>query len=300
MRDRRRTTAGYSMLEMIFALALMVIVVAQLMLVLTSQHESYSEHERLSATQQDARLLADVILRDLRMAGFMVPREVAIGSIDGGTGGSDVLCMSDANVFAAASYASATDRFEGAAVTNVMTGDDSSVTLTATDMDIDSDGNADFAAGSGILVSDGSRVHCATIASVSGSVVSFAPATPSGASFTATQTFAVPAVVYLVNGTTLFRNATTLSTQTEDLQVELGIDADGDGEIEGGEFPIHDVTGNDLSRARLARIHVTTRTTSEKDSFVGGRAAAANRVAGSADGFRRRKVTADAVLRNLL
>ena len=300
--DRRRQmdSAGFSLIEMMIAFALMGIVVAQMTFVLTTQHQNYVEQERASDLQQEVRLLTDALMRDLRMGGFMVPRQVAVGSIDGGNAASDVLCMSDPSVFAPTSYAGATDRFEAPTVTNVMAGSNGSVTLLAGDMDIDGDGTGDFAAGRGIIISDGSRVHCAMISTVAGGVVSFVPPTGAAQSFTTASTLVAPAVVYQVTGTTLTRNGLALSNLAEDLQVEFGVDADGDGEVEAAEFPVNDLTGSDLTRTVLARIHLTSRMAVSDDDFIGGRPAAANRLAGPVDGFRRRKFTTDTLLRNVL
>jgi prepilin-type N-terminal cleavage/methylation domain-containing protein len=292
--------AGYSLIEFVVAMGILAIVVTQVTLVLTTQHRNYVQQEGVSDSQQDVRLLTEAVLADLRMGGFMVPREAAVGSIDGGNGASDVLCVSDPSVFAPASYSTATDRFDGASVSTVLLGSNSSVTVPASDLDIDGDSVDDFTVGGGILISDGSRVHCAIIDTLAGGALGFSPATPAGATFTPLDTVAVPAVVYQVTGTTLSRNGMALSTIAEDLQVEFGVDADGDGEVEAGEFPVHDLTGANLARTRVARVHLTSLVGAEDDDFTGARPAAANRNAGAADGFRRRRITADARLRNVL
>ena len=83
-RDDRRRADGYSVIELMIAIALTAIVTSQLLLVWTSQHQNYIQQERVSETQQDMRLITDVLINDLRMAGFMVPKETAAGSNDGG------------------------------------------------------------------------------------------------------------------------------------------------------------------------------------------------------------------------
>jgi prepilin-type N-terminal cleavage/methylation domain-containing protein len=296
----RSTRAGYSLIELVVAMALMGIVVTQVTLVLTTQQKNYVEQESVSDTQQDVRLLTEALLGDLRMGGFMVPRQAAVGSIDGGAGASDILCVSDPSVFAPASYNTATGRFDAASVSNALAGANSSVTIAAANLDIDGDAVNDFVIGGGILISDGSRVHCGIIDSIAGSAVGFSPTTAAGATFVSLDTVAVPAVVYQVTGTTLTRNGLALSTITEDLQIEFGVDTNGDGEIGAGEFPVDDLTGSNLSQTRLARVHVTSLVGAEDADFVGNRPAAANRNAGAADGFRRRKITADMRLRNVL
>ncbi len=293
-----RVSGGYSLIELMVSLAIVAIISSQLLLAFSEQHRSYTEQEQVSRTQQDVRILTDVILADLRMAGFMVPREYAVASADGGTAAADVLCMSDPSVLVEAEYLDASDRFAAAGVSTNLGGGDSVLNLVASEMDIDGDGNSDFAASGGILISDGSTSHCAQVTAISGTAVTFTPATASGASFSLLSTRAVPATIYAITGSTLTRNGLLLSTQMEDLQVEFGVDADADGKIEGAEFPIHDLAGSDRSRVRLARISLTSRTAREDVEFDGSRAAAANRVAGAADHFKRRKAVADAVLRN--
>ena len=295
---RRSRQAGFTVIELMIAIALTGVVTSQLLLLWTAQHRNYMQQERVVETQQDMRIITDVLIDDMRMAGFMVPREIAAGSIDGGTTDPDVVCMSDPDAFVESTFDSATDRFEAASVTSTVSGSVSSVTLSTATMDIDADGTGDFAAGGGILISDGAGVHCGVISSVTGGVVAFSPATASSLSLSPLSTFAVPALVYQVSANTLTRNGTVISTQVDDLQVEWWVDTNGDGDVDSAEFPIHDLDGEDTSRLRLARLYLTTRSTLPEASIQGGRTAAANRTAGAADQFRRRRAVTDARLRN--
>lgn len=290
---------GVTLVELLVALAISLVVITQLLLAFSSQHESYVEQERVVETQQEARLLTNVILTDLRMAGFMLAREAGVASIDGGAGGSDVLCMSDSSVINSSVYTSTNNRLEGADVTTAITGSNSSLAISSSEQDLDADGDVDFVVGAGILISDGTRVHCARVTSVGSGSVDFTPATPSGVSYSVADTIAVPAVVYAISGSTLTRNGLTLSTQVEDLQVEFGVDTDNDGEITGAEFPIDDLNGEDVAQTRVARIYLTTRTSTGDQDFSGLRARAANRTAGTSDNFKRRRAIADTVLRNM-
>lgn len=299
MNNSRQHRAGFSLIELMISLAIVAIVTSQLLLSFSEQHRSYVEQDDLNYTQQDVRVLTDAILADLRMAGFMVPREYGVGSIDGSTTGPDVLCTSDPSVFVAAEYEAANDRFSATSVTSSLGGDDSTLTLQVGEMDLDDDGNDDFAVGAGILVSDGNTTHCARITALSTGSVTFIPNTPVSATFSVLSTRAVPATIYQVTGALLTRNGIPLSSQIEDLQVEFGIDADANGKIEGAEFPVNDLTGVDRNRLRLARVSVTSRTARADVDFTGTRAAAANRTAGGADNFKRRRAVADAVLRNM-
>lgn len=294
-----RALGGYSLIELMVSLAITAIIGSQLLLSFSAQYKGYIEQEQLSRTQQDVRILTDVILADLRMAGFMVPKEFGVGSIDGGTANPDLLCMSDPTVFVETEYEGATDRYSATRVSSNLGGDDTTLTLVASEMDVDGDGNDDYVNGGGILISDGNTTHCGQITDLNGTTVTFAPITPTGASFSPLSTRAVPATIYQISGSALMRNGLVLSTQMDDLQVEFGVDANADGKIEGAEFPIHDLAGSDRSRIRLARISLTSRTAQENLGFNGSRAAAANRLAGGADHYKRRKAVADAVLRNL-
>lgn len=296
--QRPRRQQAFSLIELMVALALAGLVTSQLMLVFTSQHDSYVQQERVVETQQDLRILTDFIIRDLRMAGFMVPRETAVGSVDGGASAEDVLCASDPSVLDEAEYVDAKDRFEAAEVTTTVGVGVTSVTLSSTSMDIDGDTTSDFAAGGGVLISDGDDVHCARITGVTGSTLTIDPATGAGTSMSPISTWAVPAIVYQLSGTDLTRNGLVLSDQVEDLQVEWWVDANNNADMDAGEFPIHDLDGQDTSKVRLGRVSLTTITSTPDLGFQGGRSAIANRTDTTSDSFHRRRAIADARLRN--
>ena len=279
------------------ALVVMAFVVSQLLFSYTTQQQSHMAHERVIEAQEEVRLISDLILSDMRMAGFMVPKGAGIGSIDGGTTASDVLCVSDPNIIDPASLDDATRRFDAGETLAAITAGDTTVTLTSSSMDIDSDGNDDFAANQGVLFADGTKAHCAVITDVTGSTLTFDTALPSTYS---SSSAIVPALVYRVSGTQLTRNTIVLSNHVEDLQVEFGVDADGDSEIEAGEFPIYDLTNDDLSRVFTARVYLTSRVDRTEPGFAGLFEAASNRdVASAADEYKRRRVISDALLRNL-
>ena len=301
MRSLRRHSA-FTVIELMIALTVMAIVVTRVMVAFTEQHENSIEQERVVDTQQGLRLVMDVILEDLRMAGFMVQRETAVGSTDGGTSGPDVLCMSNPRALAPAEYMDANDRFDSAEVTNLITGNNTSITVATGDLDLDGDGNDDFVINEGVLISDGDKVHCARNVGIFGTTIAISPSIPAGVSMSPSTVAAVPALYYELASNQLTRNGMVIATDVDDLQVEFAVDADRDGEIEpaDGEFPIHDLNGSDTSRIRAARVHLTMRTAVPEIDFTGQRSAAANRVAASTtDNFRRRKAIADAHLRNL-
>ena len=295
--DERRS--GVTLTELMVALAITIIVAAQAMYAYSMQFEKSGEQERIVESQGEVRLASRVLLSDLRMAGFMVDTTAGLGSNDGGTSGSDVICTSDPEVIDPAVVDTASKRLSGASLTSAVGAGNTTLSFVTSTMDIDSDGDVDFTAGGGVLISGGDETHCARVVSVSGSGLVFDPPAPAGFTVAASEAIVVPAIVYDVTGTQLSRNGTVLSNQIEDIQIEYGIDVDGNGLIEGAEFPIDSLTGQDLSRIRTARIHVTGRASRPVPGFAGQFAAVANRTASAADEFMRRRTSADATLRNL-
>ncbi len=291
--------SGFTVTELVIALAVLAVVTSQFLLAFTNQQASYHEHESVVDAQQEARVVMELVLNDLRMAGFMVPKRAGVYSVDGGPNGSDTLCTSDPSVMGETEVDGSNARFQGARLAGAIGGSSGSVNLTGGSMDVDGDGNDDFVTGGGILITDGSQSHCAVITAVGGNTVSFDVGTPGGFSASPPQARAVPAIVYRVNANTLSRNGQVLSTQIEDLQVELGVDEDASGEIDPAEFPIHDLAGSTLEQIRMARVSVTALGRRGDPDFQGGYTAIANRAAGPADAFRRRRLIGDATLRNM-
>ncbi len=295
----RRATSGFTMTELMVSMVVLVIVTSQIMLAYTNQHNNAMAHERVIESQEEVRLVADVILADLRMAGFMVHPTAGVGSIDGGTTASDVLCVSDASAIDDSVLDDASSRFDGATITSSVGGNASTVTLSPLTLDIDGNGTSDFASAGGIIISSGTEIHCGVITAKAGNTIAFTPPTAAGFSASTSNALVVPALVYRVTGNDLTRNSTVLSSQIEDIQVEFGLDLDENGLVEGAEFPIDDLSGQDLDLIRLARIHVTARTPRAEPTFNGQFTGVANRTVAAADNFKRRRVSADALLRNL-
>ena len=302
--DDRSRIRGFTLIEMMIALALMAIVTAQVLMLFTTQHKVYVVQDRTLEVQQNARLVTGLVLADIRMAGFLVPAIAGIASVDGGPNDTDILCTSDPSVMAESEITDANGRFDRARLQLALGGNAGSVTLVASTMDLDGDTNDDFAANRGIIISDGANSHCARIEAVGGNVVSFTPDTPAGFNAGTADSRAVPAVVYEIAAGDLLRNGAPLAPGIENLQVEFGVDADGDRQIETGtvppEFPVHDLIGWDPSEIRSVRLSVIARAPSEDPEFTGtGMPAAGNHVAGAADGFVRRRFTSTVYPRNL-
>ncbi len=299
MSGAQRTRAGFSLLEMVLVTAVTIVVLSQVLALFTSQQSTYVNQERALEAQEHVRLVTDMVISDVRMAGLMVPTIVGIATVDGGNSASDLLCTSEPGAISDASLATANTRFTGATLSSGASSGDDQVVLSAGDLDIDGDGSGDFSVGAGIIVGDGTNTHCGTIDSISGNTVTFSPDLANA--FGTANTRVVPARVYATTGSGLTRDSNLLSRQVEDLQVEFGVDGNGDGQLTGAEFPIHDLNGDDPSEILTVRVSVTARTLQEDlDLDTPGLPATANRNAGAPDSFRRRRVITSAMPRNMI
>jgi len=303
MKSSERRQSGLTMVEVLVAMAIMAVVTSQALGMLASQLHTFHAQKRVVDVQEDARLVSDMILVDIRMAGFMVPNTSGIATADGGVNGVDTLCTSEWSSMDETQLSNASGRFDRASLANPLPASTGSVDLSVADMDIDKDGDDDFVVGEGIIIADADASHCARITRIAGGTVEFTPDTPGGGFDVLTAGGrAVPAVVYEVAGTTLRRNSLVLSDQVEDLQIEFWVDTDGDSLVSGiAEFPLDTLTGEDTFAVRSVRLSVLTRTATEDAQLPGaGRQGVANHLVGAADDFRRRLVTVTAAPRNLL
>jgi len=300
MRHQARQ-AGFTIAELMVALVIMGVVTSATLATFASLHRNYTNNQRVADTQEDARLITEMVLSDVRMAGFLVPPSAAIASVDGGAGGPDALCTSDPAVMAEAQIQAAFNFFDRAVVLNTIDSAETTVSLVPSSLDVDGDGNNDFAVGAGIIVADGGDSHCAQVTAIVGGDITFAPPTPPGFSVSAGTGRAVPARIYQIAGNVLSRDGLPLADQVENLQVEYFVDANGNGLIDGAEFPVHDLNGSDAGDVRSVRISVLTLTAAADPRNPGvGMPATGNHAGGPPDGFTRRRYVTNVVPRNLL
>jgi len=339
MRNDVRSSAGFSLIELMIATVVFGLMTAQLLVVFSNQKRVFSSNERALDVQEQARLTLDLISFDTRMAGFMVPRWSAVSSVDGGDAGADRLCVSDASYFDFTGAPSQLDTmtlpFNGGIVTTVAADH-----VTVTSLDIDGDGAGDFlwpsapgaGNGGGIIVSSPTETFCARITRIVGNniyfedhdtadLVEYGDATAYITAGVSAQLRAVPAQVYEVDpdALELRRNGLLLASSIEDLQVEYWLDNAGtpngvqDADT---EFPVNTLNDPDppagaipadISRVRRVRVSVLARTDREEggDSahgrLSGGKPALANRLAPpETDQFRRRSFSASILPRNLV
>jgi len=334
MRSRAHSSAGFSLIELMVAVAVMGIVTAQLFVVFANQKKVFTSNDRALDAQESARLTLDLISFDTRMAGFMVPKYTAVSSVDGGAANADRYCASaPGSAGSGGTVPTKISRFQGATLVNNITA--TSVTVNTADLDMDGDGLADFVVNSGVIVASETRTYCARIASLNpnGATTDIVFATNAAAGEDATfylggttpssDMRAVPANVYEIDtqALQLRRNNLLLASQIEDFEVEFWLDTAGSPNgVEDGpnEFPVNDLNNPDPpatgpgsipaanDEVRRVRISVTARTTLEdqESSATGnlqwGRPALANHAAGAVvDRFRRRTFSASILPRNI-
>jgi len=285
---------GFTIIELMIAMAVLLVVVAYLTEMLTRQSRAYTVVDQVTEAQQNLRAIADLLERELRVSGFLVPEGAAVCGVDQ-TNGADVLYLSDAD---ALNPTNANQLGVGARILGGFGGTGGNETLTLNDgvvdglpfYDTDGDGNADsdflesvnpFRTG-GVIVVDrsnpGRGASCGILTNVNSGAntirVDFtsngaAPAgTPLAAGGGATDLVAVPAHVYTVVNTQLLRDGMVLADDVEDLQFALFYDVDGDGEVDSelSEYPgsangqIYQSRNWDNSELTEIRVNVVIRT----------------------------------------
>lgn len=259
--NQQRLQRGFSLIELMVATAILGVVVAYLLQTFVNSQRTYVVVDQVSEAQQNLRIVADLIERDLRMAGYMVPAHAAVCGVDR-TVAPDTLFVSNADVIQSMSGLEATAAATnnpsllqgdfGARVTTPLgalpTGNNVTLNLARTWIDVDPGaGNPpDFAVGEGVIVVDRGGASgfavCGVITAVGANSITADFVTGPAAGGVGIDVVAVPAHVYTVvpaAGATpaqLFRDGILLANDVEDLQLGLLFDLDDDGILDPGEF----------------------------------------------------------------
>jgi type II secretory pathway pseudopilin PulG len=328
-RPRPRHAAGFSLIELLVAVAITFMIVFYTMATFTYQHQTYINVEKISEAQQNSRAIASLIERDIRNAGYLVPAAAAACGVDADSA-SDQLYLSDADAIRNIDQLTNTQAKGnlGADASNVSGGTPNVVTVDDVVIDgqptydINNDGtnDSDFQIGGGAILVDTANpdrgVRCGVVSAVgTGSPetvsVNFANAFGAGATIGANLVL-VPANVYVQAPgppMTMRRNGKLMATDVEDLQVAYFYDDDGDGEVDGGEtrgdaavdYDPSAIDGNDLREIRFNLVLRTTSDDPQRPTNAGTGQQTENRTTNIAgdDGRRRRLHTTTVRLRNI-
>jgi prepilin-type N-terminal cleavage/methylation domain-containing protein len=324
-----RRAQGFTLLELLISVALLAVVVVYLMQTFTVHHKTYTVVDQTTEVQQNLRAISEILERDLRHAGMMVPEQGAVCGLDL-TNNADTLFVSDADAVdpdtdTAANY--------GATVTApTVNGGTTVLTLGSLDVEraappryaYDTDGNgvndSDFRVGAGVIVTDpgdgAGGAACGFVTGVNAGSINVNIVSADAVGGVGASLVAIPAHAYQItppasaNPLRLIRNGVVLTEGAEDMQVAYFIDEDEDGDwvLGGGEY-LGDGDSPDYqndsalteSRIREVRVNVVVRTRlSDPETTQGQFQVTENRVApGGIDGFRRRVHTASVRPRNV-
>jgi hypothetical protein len=274
--------------------------------------------------------------RDVRMAGYMVPRQAAVCGHDATTG-PDRVFLSNADVIRSVFALEAGNEdlggdygapVSGVGSTYSKSGATASVVLTRTWVDVSADGIDFFVNGGVILVNrraPDANVACGTITAIAGNTLTIdLGSTSIGPVGLNADVVAVPAHVYSLtpaaggNPAQLFRDGMLIASDVEDLQVTYFFDLDDDLEVDAGEsfgtaggtaapWELSPATSRpDPSSLREVQINLVTVTRDDdpnRDWTLGAGQVTGNRTAASlsaGDGKRRRVYTARVRPRNVI
>ena len=152
---------GFTLIELLITSAILLLVMLYVTQAFTVQQKTYVVVDQVTEAQQNLRAVSDLVDRDVRLAGFMVPGHAAVCGHDATTG-PDRLYLSNADairtVFAleggnenlAGDYGAPVS---GVSSTWTRSGATASIALTRTWVDVAADGS-DFAVSAGVILAD--------------------------------------------------------------------------------------------------------------------------------------------------
>lgn len=257
----KRHAQGYSLIELVIAVGLLGLIMSYISSTFTMQYQTYSVIDQISETQNNSLAVAALIERDIRNAGYMVPRSAAACGVDS-TSAADTLFLSDASAILSVDQlptnlrsailsadVQGTPSVSGTAWTMVV--DDVVIDATAS-YDTDSNGtnDSDFQVGGGVIVvdsNDSSRgIACGIVSSVTPGtntlIFDLTSTALTGAMAAPGTLVLIPAIVYTVttpggaNQPEIQRNGQTLARDVEDLQTAWFFDDDDDGVVDTLEY----------------------------------------------------------------
>jgi prepilin-type N-terminal cleavage/methylation domain-containing protein len=328
MLNRAHRAHGFTLLELLIAVAAMAFVLVYTLGTFTANRNAYVVIESVSEAHQNTLAIAGLVERDIRNAGYMVPQAAAACGVDSTTA-ADLLFVSDSDAIEVADELD--DEFAGGNLAAAPTGavptnwgapqaidlDEVTIDGTAT---YDTDGNgtpdSDFRQNGGVIFTNlddpADGVYCGIVTDVDPGTneITISLRSPFNLASTVGTWAFVPAHVYALNTGTLSRDGVLLARDVEDLQVAWFYDLDEDGQVDGNENFGAGGTEPNLDAGALAdpallrevRFNLVARTSDNDpvDPTAGiGQMRENQTVAPAADGRRRRVHTSTIRLRNL-
>jgi len=328
---RRQT--GYSLIELLIAIAILGVILAGIFYSFGVQNEKYVIVDQVTDAQQSLRGVAEMVERDVRRSGYMVPHAAAACAHDH-TDRPDVLFLSETEAIRPLDdlKQNAPELLVGDLGIGVVAVTSTTVQVTGggtPQLKIDSGASGGLVVGGGVILVDREdpeqRVACGEITAIGGDMltVDFGPS-PDATAIGASDVVAIPAVVYKIRPATatdpsqLLRNGLVLAYDVEDLQAEVYFDVDASGTENAaterfgalnaaGTYPPASGAGFDMSTLREVAVSVVTVTQDDAPNTTGGAitlsqglvVANRNTSLAPADRRLRRLQTANVRLRNL-
>lgn len=314
---------GFTLVELLTAMVIMGMISIYVGQILIVNNRAYHNVDQITASQQSLRVIIDVMERDIRHAGMMIPQFAAVCGVDNDTA-PDLLYLSDAG---AIDPQDDVESYPGAriiGVTNLAVG---TITLQLDALVIetspparaayDTDGNgandSDFQPNAGVIIADAADpdrgVACGRIQSVNLGVdkITVVITTTLADTGNPAQLIAVPAHEYRIDSSRLLWDGMTLSEAIEDLQVSYTFDLNDNDLVDPGEtrgdgvgadYGSDDEAANNL---RALRVSVVARTTRMDQGITIGRMQPLEnrQPVATNDGFRRRVISTSMRLRNV-
>lgn len=264
---RTKRTRAFSLTEVMVSLGILGIVTVFLMDMLAIQTSTYQVVDQVAEAQTNLRVITDLMERELRVTGFMVPEGGVVCAVDR-TNGPDIVVVSDA---AAINPNSMVENDLGIRITAGYDGADLDTLTLEGDSTVegapfyDSDGNGvqdtdivdipGMGQRGGIIVSDRNnpqrgnscgqvQANTLNIGATSstvridydfgGAATGSLPLRALVAGDNPQELIAIPATVYQINAANqLTRNGVILAEDVEDMQVAFFFDLDDDGVVDG-------------------------------------------------------------------
>jgi len=332
-----RNRHGFTLTELMVSVAMMALVIVWLMGFFVAENRSYVVTDEVAEVQQNSRTILDLLEREIRAAGMMVPENGAACGVDN-TAAPDVLYVGDADAIdptnqnvpnlGAKVLAGFTGAGANSLTVNSVVLDGSPYYITTTPgvptsdfrCDTGNCGLANSVAGGLILIdaaNPGRGVICGTITSIPNNTTINVNLLNNfgGVQSNQPNLLAIPAHVYTVVGNQLRRDNLVLANDVEDFQVAYFFDVTPNGLVDSiaTEYPgssaafggVQYQAGNwDASRLREIRVNIVVRSRTPDLSLTGSQPQATeNRVALPADpagqNYHRRVMTSTVRLRNV-